>query len=70
MTVRYETVDGNQKEKKEVMKITLLEKLWTLFTMVILNFVVLFLVYYARSETEKILQKVQNQIGATDRENI
>ena len=70
MTVRYETVDGNQKEKKEVMKITLLEKLWTLFTMVILNFVVLFLVYYARSETEKILQKVRNQIGATDRENI
>ena len=66
MTVRYETVDANQKEKKEVMKISLLEKLWTLFTMVILNFVVLFLVYYARSETEKILQKVRNQIGAID----
>ena len=63
-TVRYESVDGNQnrleksERKEEIMKIDLFDKLWTIFTILSLNFVVLFLVYYARVQTEEILKKV------------
>ena len=65
-TVRYESVDGNQnrleksERKEEIMKIDLFDKLWTIFTILTLNFVVLFLVYYARVQTEEILQKVSD----------